>query len=460
MPEVYEHGTDGRYFYIAMEYLDGQNLSEVIAGGPLPPARASAIAIQLCQFLEAAHRFEATIDGRQLRSLLHGDLKPRNIRVLDGDEIKVLDFGIAKALSLSRKVTRNDFGSIAYLSPERLDSGEIDAHADFWAVGVLLYEMVGGVQPFQAPDTRRLEQRIRSRRAPPAPLDGGCPVGLQAIVAKLLRRLAADRYGNAHGDSRRSRALRGRARRRRPSAKAGRSRGTTSRRRGARVRAAGDDDGSGDAPDAQPASPARAPSPASPPRGRQRRARSGAAAAQTVARRSRRIRFRAALRATVAAAGARHRRQRASVCSSRGALAANVPTLELERARRDLGAVRRAERAAACGIGVIRPRARAVQQTRRWPTRDRQLPDAVADGPGGAVETAREALAARWRRAGRPRSCGRRCATARAICTASTAKRARRGSRPPRRSTNSRMRHRVSRSGRAAAELARSRSSA
>ena len=162
VPAVYEYDTDGQYFYIAMEYLEGRNLSEVITGGPLAPERAVRIAIQLCHFLEAAHAFEATIEGRPLRSLLHGDLKPRNIRVLDGDQVKVLDFGIAKALSLSRKVTRNDFGSIAYLSPERLESGDMDAHADFWAVGVLLYEMVAGVQPFRAADTRRLEQLIRS----------------------------------------------------------------------------------------------------------------------------------------------------------------------------------------------------------------------------------------------------------------------------------------------------------
>jgi hypothetical protein len=108
----------------------------------------------------------------------------------------VFDFGIAKALSLSRKVTRNDFGSIAYLSPERLESGEIDAQAEFWAVGVLLYEMISGVQPFRAADTRRLEQRIRARQ-PPLALDGGCPAGLQAIVAKLLAANVADRYASA-----------------------------------------------------------------------------------------------------------------------------------------------------------------------------------------------------------------------------------------------------------------------
>ena len=142
----------------------------------MPAARAVRVATQLCEFLQAADAFERTLDGRQFNLLLHGDLKPRNIRVLDGDEIKVFDFGIAKALSLSRKVTRNDFGSIAYLSPERLESGEIDAQAELWAVGVLLYEMVSGVQPFRAADTRRLEQRIRAR-LPPATLDGGCPAG-------------------------------------------------------------------------------------------------------------------------------------------------------------------------------------------------------------------------------------------------------------------------------------------
>ncbi|MCA1562749.1 MAG: serine/threonine protein kinase, partial [Acidobacteria bacterium] len=193
VPVVYDHGTYGQYFFIAMEYLEGRNLSEVIGEGPMPADRAAHIATQLCEFLQAADAFERTLDGRKFNRLLHGDLKPRNIRVLDGDEIKVFDFGIAKALSLSRKVTRNDFGSIAYLSPERLESGEIDALAEFWAVGVLLYEMVSGVQPFRAADTRRLEQRIRARQPPP-PLDGACPPGLQAIIAKLLAPVSTDRY--------------------------------------------------------------------------------------------------------------------------------------------------------------------------------------------------------------------------------------------------------------------------
>jgi serine/threonine-protein kinase len=205
VPTVYEHGTHGKYFFIAMEYLPGRNLSEVIGEGPMPAARAVRIATQLCEFLQSAASFDGTFDGRRFNLLLHGDLKPRNIRVLDGDEIKVFDFGIAKALSLSRKVTRNDFGSIAYLSPERLESGEIDAQAEFWAVGVLLYEMISGTQPFRAADTRRLEQRIRARQQP-APFDNGCPEALQAIVCKLLAADVADRYQSAtaiHDDLRR-----------------------------------------------------------------------------------------------------------------------------------------------------------------------------------------------------------------------------------------------------------------
>lgn len=196
VPAVYEHGVEGPYFFIAMEHLSGRNLSEVIGGGPLPASRALTIAIQLCEFLEAADTFTGTLDGREVHSFLHGDLKPRNIRVLDNDEIKVFDFGIAKALSLSRKVTRNDFGSSAYMSPERIESGNIDAQAEFWAVGVLLYEMVSGVQPFRALDTARLERRIRERRAPP-PLGEECPIGLQAIIAKLLAAAVGDRYRSA-----------------------------------------------------------------------------------------------------------------------------------------------------------------------------------------------------------------------------------------------------------------------
>jgi predicted Ser/Thr protein kinase/tetratricopeptide (TPR) repeat protein len=197
VPQVYKYGTEADYFYVAMEYLDGENLSQAIRRAPLPETRALAVAIELCRFLEDARGFTWTVEGREVRHLLHGDLTPANVRLTSNGRIKVLDFGIAKALSLSRKVTRNDFGSLAYLSPERIESGgEMDATDGFWALGVMLYEMLKGTAPFSAPDTRRLERVIVSRR--PAPLlEGVCPVGLQAIVAKLLGPAPADRYPSA-----------------------------------------------------------------------------------------------------------------------------------------------------------------------------------------------------------------------------------------------------------------------
>jgi serine/threonine protein kinase len=198
VPRVFEHGDDPPYYFIAMEYVEGENLSDIIARGPTPPADAVTIAAQLCRFLEAAHRFETTLDGQAFRSLLHGDLKPGNVRVKTDGAIKVLDFGIAKALSLSRKVTRNDFGSMPYLSPERLDSAEpkVDAHSDLWALGVILYELLSGAPPFHAKDIAALERQIRGgygRR----PLPADVPRGLQAVTAKLLAPRLDDRYLSA-----------------------------------------------------------------------------------------------------------------------------------------------------------------------------------------------------------------------------------------------------------------------
>ena len=201
VPKVFDSGFTEDYFYIAMEYIAGEDLSQAIHRGKLPWQRAVAITMQICEFLEEADRFEVIppSDGSPAGSaarrilLLHNDLKPRNIRLTEGDAIKVLDFGAAKALSLSRKVTRNDFGSTAYLSPECLESGDRDAHSDAWALGVLLYEMIRGRQPFRADDTRRLEHLIRSREAPES-IAGHCPPAVEAVIAKLLAPYPADRY--------------------------------------------------------------------------------------------------------------------------------------------------------------------------------------------------------------------------------------------------------------------------
>ena len=195
VPKVYEDGELTPYYFIAMELVEGTDLSSVIAQGPLSTTEAVRVAIQLCQFLEAAHALETTIDGVAFRSLVHGDLKPGNVRISSSGDVKVLDFGIAKALSLTRKVTRNEFGSPPYMSPERLDSDvqEVGRAADLWALGVILYELVSGAAPFHASDTRRLEQQIRAGYQ-------GRPLGDRSAFARsgaAVAPLADDRYESA-----------------------------------------------------------------------------------------------------------------------------------------------------------------------------------------------------------------------------------------------------------------------
>ncbi|MEO8481205.1 MAG: serine/threonine-protein kinase [Acidobacteriota bacterium] len=192
VPEVYEIGQSDGYLYIAMEFVDGENLSSLIERGPIDWRRAIPMGIQFCRFLEEIDHLDLKIPGGSPLTLLHNDLKPRNVRVMAGDRIKIVDFGAAKTLPQDRRATRNEYYSTPYLSPECLESGERDRHADAWAVGVMLYEMVTGRAPFRGDNTVRLEDRIRSRR-PPEPATG-CPRTLQAVLAKLLAPYAADRY--------------------------------------------------------------------------------------------------------------------------------------------------------------------------------------------------------------------------------------------------------------------------
>ena len=142
---VYEWGEDDGFFWVAMEYVAGTDLSQRLARGPLPEDRAASIACQLCDMLEACHNFSAEVGGRKVYGIVHGDIKPENIRLQDDDRVRVLDFGIAKLLSQTRKFTVNLFGSLPYTPPERLDRGGVDRHSDLWAVGVVLYPDGGGL---------------------------------------------------------------------------------------------------------------------------------------------------------------------------------------------------------------------------------------------------------------------------------------------------------------------------
>ena len=158
--------------------------------------KTAKIAAELCNILGKAHSCSLAVDGKELRAIIHGDIKPRNIRLDAKGQVRVLDFGIAKGLSLTRKLTSNYYGSVLYSSPERLETDRIDESSDLWSVGVVLYEMIDGRPPFEAETTERLERLIREH-TPPRPLSQRCSRELQAVVHKALASSAERRYRSA-----------------------------------------------------------------------------------------------------------------------------------------------------------------------------------------------------------------------------------------------------------------------
>src|SRR5262249_53785065 len=193
---LFATGDVDDYFYVAMEYIEGEDLAELILRAPLAPARACEIAVAICETLEHAHHLQEEIDGKVYRGIIHGDIKPRNIRIDTEGRVRVLDFGIAKALSLSRRLTRNEFGSVPYASPERLDSGDVDFMSDLWSIAVVLYEVVSALQPYQAVSRERLEKMVRSR-IPPPPAPEPCPETLRRILIKAMSPDRERRYQTA-----------------------------------------------------------------------------------------------------------------------------------------------------------------------------------------------------------------------------------------------------------------------
>ena len=193
---IYDSGDLDGYFFVAMEYVDGQDLAEWMRHGRLEPEFAADTAIAVARTLQNAHALAVNLNGKDHLGMVHGDIKPKNIRINARGEVRVLDFGIAKALSLSRKLTRNDFGSVPYASPERLDSGDVSAASDLWSLGIMLYEMAAGVQPYHAESTGKLEHLIRSRAAVlPAP--DPCPEPLRRIIMKAIAPDPEMRYQTA-----------------------------------------------------------------------------------------------------------------------------------------------------------------------------------------------------------------------------------------------------------------------
>jgi serine/threonine protein kinase/tetratricopeptide (TPR) repeat protein len=206
VPDVLDIRAGTHELFIEMEYIDGEDLSTVLrARGRFAPNDAVEVSAALADVLDRAHQFVAVVDGETYHGIVHGDLKPRNIRVCVAAEacasdaptlasrVRVLDFGVAKGIRGAAGETRNVFGSAPYMSPERLIDGHVSTMSDCWSLGVVLCELLAGAPPFQGSERDVLTQ-IDS--GPPA-LPADCPGDLVALVHRLLARDPAKRLTSA-----------------------------------------------------------------------------------------------------------------------------------------------------------------------------------------------------------------------------------------------------------------------
>jgi eukaryotic-like serine/threonine-protein kinase len=187
--QVFDRGEwDGTY-YIAMEFLHGRNLKQVVRDhGALDPALAVDLVIQILKAARFAHR----------RGIVHRDIKPHNVIVDDEGRAKVTDFGIARAGASDMTETGSIMGTAQYLSPEQAQGHPVDERADLYSIGIVLYELLTGSPPFDAesPVTIALKQ-VTEQPVPPMQLNPGVPPALDAVVMRAIRKDPARRFQDA-----------------------------------------------------------------------------------------------------------------------------------------------------------------------------------------------------------------------------------------------------------------------
>ncbi|SDI88902.1 serine/threonine protein kinase [Frankineae bacterium MT45] len=185
-------GTDGPIPYIVMEYVSGRTLRDVLkAEGRLPAERAMQVAAEICAALDFSHR----------NGIVHRDIKPANVMITEAGAVKVMDFGIARALSdNSATVTQTAavIGTAQYLSPEQARGESVDARSDVYSTGCLLYELVTGHPPFTGDSPVAVAyQHVRETAPSPSSMDATIPRALDSIVMKALAKNPLNRYQSA-----------------------------------------------------------------------------------------------------------------------------------------------------------------------------------------------------------------------------------------------------------------------
>jgi serine/threonine-protein kinase len=186
---VYDRGSFDGTYYIAMEYLPGRTLKQLIRDeAPLDPVRAIDITIQILKAARFAHR----------RGVIHRDLKPHNVIIDEGDHAKVTDFGIARAGASDMTETGSIMGTAQYLSPEQAQGHAVSAGSDLYSIGVVLYELLTGRVPFDAEAAVTIAIKHVSEQPPiPTTINPAIPPELERVVMWSLNKNPADRPQDA-----------------------------------------------------------------------------------------------------------------------------------------------------------------------------------------------------------------------------------------------------------------------
>ncbi|WP_299531018.1 Stk1 family PASTA domain-containing Ser/Thr kinase [uncultured Streptomyces sp.] len=188
---VFDQGAQGAYVYLAMEYVAGCTLRDVLRErGALRPRAALDILEPVLAALGAAH----------LAGFVHRDMKPENVLIGDDGRVKVADFGLVRAVGTATDTTGSLLGTVSYLAPEQIENGSVDPRADVYACGVMLYEMLTGAKPHTGENAAQVIYRHLHQDVPaPSALVPGLPVALDSLVAGATARDAELRPRDAVG---------------------------------------------------------------------------------------------------------------------------------------------------------------------------------------------------------------------------------------------------------------------
>lgn len=187
---IYEFGEDETSAYIAMEFVEGRNLDQVLAGTPLlPEAQLLRIMDQLLDALDTAHA----------HGVWHRDIKPANLLLTAAGQVKLTDFGIARIAHLGLTQVSSMIGTPGYMAPEQYTGTGVDQRSDLFACGVLLYRLLTGQPAFSGPAEVVMYKILNEHPVPPSQLAAGParPLAYDSVVARALAKRPEDRYPSA-----------------------------------------------------------------------------------------------------------------------------------------------------------------------------------------------------------------------------------------------------------------------